>query len=241
MVDPCEECLLCREQLHKRMCKMEEMFGRLPLFLSSSQGSPFSGFQSLASQVDDSKLGTSGAMQRPGQAGLAGAAGREIEMVPASTTDPTATGDGHAMVPGTGKAVHCALVTFRTVYGGGVGNRHWSTMPGGCPTTWDMEVGICHTAPMPGSQTPIRDIEGGICHTAPMPAGQPLIPSHGFISGSGKEMSGAPGTFGSVYSSGVGDSHLSTMPGGHPTTQEMEIGVCHTVEMYRYQNFGQFR
>ncbi|XP_045128224.1 uncharacterized protein LOC123514390 [Portunus trituberculatus] len=47
------------QQLHKRMCKMEETLGRLSLFLSSSQGSPFSGFQSLASQVDDSHPGTS--------------------------------------------------------------------------------------------------------------------------------------------------------------------------------------
>ncbi|MPC55760.1 hypothetical protein E2C01_049705 [Portunus trituberculatus] len=51
------------QQLHK--C-MEKTLAQLSLFLSSSQGSPFSGFQSPASQVDDSQLGMSGAMQRPG-------------------------------------------------------------------------------------------------------------------------------------------------------------------------------
>ncbi|MPC49157.1 hypothetical protein E2C01_042952 [Portunus trituberculatus] len=64
---------------------MEETLGRLSLILSSSQGSPFSGFQSLASQVDNSQPGTSRAMQKPGQAEPTGATSPEVEMVPAST------------------------------------------------------------------------------------------------------------------------------------------------------------
>ncbi|MPC37104.1 hypothetical protein E2C01_030578 [Portunus trituberculatus] len=111
------------QQLHKCMCKME-MLGRLSLFLSSSQGSPFSGFQSPAAQVNDPQPGTSRAMQRPGQAGPAGATGCEVKMVPASTTDPTTTGDCHAKVHGTGKAVHGACGTFCTVYGSAVGDSH---------------------------------------------------------------------------------------------------------------------
>ncbi|MPC73061.1 hypothetical protein E2C01_067379 [Portunus trituberculatus] len=213
---------------------MEEMLGRLSLFLSSSQDSPFSGFQSPASQVDDSQPGTSGPMQKPGQAGPAGATDREVEMVPASATDTNTTGGCHAAVPSAGKAVHGALGTFCTVYGSGVGNSHWSTMPGGRPTTQDMEVSNCQTVPMPSSQTPIWDIDGGVCHTAPMPGSQPLIslpPPRGFIRGSRKEMPSAPGTSGSVYGVGVGNSLQSTMPGGHPTTQEMEVGVCHTAPM----------
>ncbi|MPC61131.1 hypothetical protein E2C01_055195 [Portunus trituberculatus] len=91
-------------------------------------------------------------------------------------------------------------------------------MPGDRPTTKDTEVSNCHTAPMPGSQTPIRHIDGGVCHMAPMPGSQPLIPSRGFIRGSGKEMPGAPGASGSVYGGGVGNSHRSTMPSGRPTT-----------------------
>ncbi|MPC45710.1 hypothetical protein E2C01_039415 [Portunus trituberculatus] len=122
-------------------------------------------------------------------------------------------------------------VLFALFTGGGVGDSHWSTMPGGRPTTRDTEVGNCHTAPMPGSQTPIRDIDGGVCHTAPMPGGQPLIPSRGFIHSSGKEIPGAPGTSGSVYGGGVGSTHQSSMPGSRPTTQEMEVGVCHTAPM----------
>ncbi|MPC56427.1 hypothetical protein E2C01_050388 [Portunus trituberculatus] len=152
-------------------------------------------------------------------------------MVPASAADANITGGCHAVVPGAGKVVYGALDTFCTVYRGGIGDSHWSTMPSGRPTTWDMEVNNCHTAPMPGSQIPIRDIDGGVCHTAPMPGGQPLIPSHGFIRGSDKEMPSAPGTSGSVYGGGVSDSHRSTMPGGCLTTQEMEVGICHTAPM----------
>ncbi|MPC51960.1 hypothetical protein E2C01_045818 [Portunus trituberculatus] len=173
------------------------------------------------------------AVERPGQAGPAGAASPEVEMVPVSTTCPTTTTTGvnHALVPGIGKAVHSALGTFGTAYGGGVGDTHWSTMPGGCPITQDMEVSVCHKAPMLGSQTTIQDIDGGVCHMAPMPDGQPFILSCGFNHGTGKEIPGAPGTFGTVYRVGVGDSHRSTMPSGRPTTQEMEIGICHTTPM----------
>ncbi|MPC64077.1 hypothetical protein E2C01_058187 [Portunus trituberculatus] len=199
------------QQLHKRMCKMEEMLGRLSLFLSSSQGSPFYGFQSPASQVDDSQPGTSGAMQRPGKAGPAGVTSREVEMVlPAAADANIATVGYHATVPGTCKAVHGVLGTFYTVYRGGVGNSHRSTMPGGRPTTRDTEVGNCHTALVPGSQTPIRDNDGGVCHTVPMPGGQPLITSCGFICDSDKEMPGAPSTSGTVY--GVGSATAISLP-----------------------------
>ncbi|MPC57758.1 hypothetical protein E2C01_051745 [Portunus trituberculatus] len=205
------------QELHKCMFKMEEMLGRLSLFLSSSQGFPFSGFLSPASQVDDSQPGTSGALQRPGQVRPAGAASHKIEMVQASAADTTTTTGGcNAVVPGAGD---------------GVGDSHWSIMPSGHPTTQDTEVGNCHTAPMPGSQTLIQDIDGCICHTAPMPGGQPLIASRGFIHSSGKEMPGAPSTSSSVYEGGVGDSNRSTMPGDRPTTQEMEVSVCHTAPM----------
>ncbi|MPC76270.1 hypothetical protein E2C01_070677 [Portunus trituberculatus] len=94
-----------------------------------------------------------------------------------------------------------------------------------------MQVGVCHTAPMTGSQTPIWDIDGGICHMGPMSGGQPLIPSLGFMRGTGKKMSGAPGIFGSVYGGGLGDSHLAVVPGGRPTTLDTEVGVCHTAPM----------
>ncbi|MPC59062.1 hypothetical protein E2C01_053078 [Portunus trituberculatus] len=76
--------------------------------LSCRTGSPFLDFQSLASQVDGSHPGTSGAMLRPGRAGTASAAGPKVEMVPASTMGPTTTVGGfHAPVPAIGKAVHC--------------------------------------------------------------------------------------------------------------------------------------
>ncbi|MPC60875.1 hypothetical protein E2C01_054934 [Portunus trituberculatus] len=44
-------------------------------------------------------------------------------------------------------------------------------------------------------------------------------------------MPGAPGTFGTVYWGGVHDTHQSTMPHGHPTTQETEISICHMAPM----------
>ncbi|MPC46652.1 hypothetical protein E2C01_040376 [Portunus trituberculatus] len=62
--------------------------------------------------------------------------------------------------------------TSGSVYGGGVGDSHWSTMPGSRPITQEMEVGVWYTAPMPGSQTPFQDVEVGVCHTASMPGGQ---------------------------------------------------------------------
>ncbi|MPC63157.1 hypothetical protein E2C01_057251 [Portunus trituberculatus] len=142
-------------------------------------------------------------MQRPGQAGPAGATGPEVEMVLAS-----AAGGFHALVPGIGKAVHSALGTFCTVYGSGIGDSHMAPMPSSSPTTQDTEVGICHTAPMPSCK--------------------PLIPSHGFISSTGKEIPGALGTFGSVHAGGVGDNHPASMPGGCPTTQDKEVAICHT-------------
>ncbi|MPC95376.1 hypothetical protein E2C01_090583 [Portunus trituberculatus] len=102
----------------------------------SSKGPPFSGFQTLASQVDGSQPGMSGAMQRPGQAGPAGAASPEIEMVLTSAAGPTTTTGGFcAPVPGTGKAVHSALSTFCTIYGGGIGDSHPAPTPSSCPTT----------------------------------------------------------------------------------------------------------
>ncbi|MPC78376.1 hypothetical protein E2C01_072861 [Portunus trituberculatus] len=143
------------------MCRVEKL-DQLSLFLSSSQGSTF-GFQTLASQVDGSQPGTSGAMQRLGWARPAGAAGLEVKMVLVSAVGPATTGGFHALVPGTVKAVHSALDTFRTVYSGGVGDSHPAPMPGGCPTNQDMEVGVCHTASMPGGQTPMQNIDGGIC------------------------------------------------------------------------------
>ncbi|MPC58471.1 hypothetical protein E2C01_052476 [Portunus trituberculatus] len=205
------------------------MLDWLSLFASSSQSSPFSGFQSPASQVVNSQLGMSGAMQKPGRAGPAGASDPKVEMVLASAAGPTITTSGsHGSVPGTDKAVHSALGTFRTVYRAGVGKSHLTPMPGGHPTTQDTEVGICHTSPMHGGQTPIHDIDDGIYHMAPMPGSQPLIPSCGFIRSTGKEMPGAPGTFGSRHGSGVGDSHPPLMPSSYPTTQDMEVSVCHT-------------
>ncbi|MPC54718.1 hypothetical protein E2C01_048643 [Portunus trituberculatus] len=44
-------------------------------------------------------------------------------------------------------------------------------------------------------------------------------------------MPGAPGTFGNVYGSGVGYSHLALMPSGRPTTQDTEVNICHTAPM----------
>ncbi|MPC46168.1 hypothetical protein E2C01_039877 [Portunus trituberculatus] len=75
---------------------MEETLDWLSLFLSSSQGSPFFGFQTPTSQVDDSRLGTSR------WAGPAGAAGPKVKMVPASAMGPKTTGGFHALVPGIG-------------------------------------------------------------------------------------------------------------------------------------------
>ncbi|MPC23361.1 hypothetical protein E2C01_016405 [Portunus trituberculatus] len=159
-------------QLQKRMCRIEETLDWLSLFLSSSQSSPFSGFQTPASQVDSSQLGMSDAMHRPGWAGPAGAASLEVEIVLASALGPTTTTGGfHAPGPGSGKAAHSALGTFHTVYGGGVGNSHLAPMHGGCHTTQDMEVSICHTAPIPGGQTPFRDIDGGVLQL-PVPCTQ---------------------------------------------------------------------
>ncbi|MPC66137.1 hypothetical protein E2C01_060283 [Portunus trituberculatus] len=152
-------------------------------------------------------------MQSLGQAGPAAAASPEVEIVPASTVGPTTTTGGfHAPVSGTGKAVHSALGTFHTVYGG--------------------EIDDSHPAPMSSGQTPIWDIDGGVCHMAPMPSGQPLIPSHDFICGTGKKVPGAPGTFGSVY--GVvefGNSLATKMFGGLLPTENISVGVSYKAPM----------
>ncbi|MPC71096.1 hypothetical protein E2C01_065365 [Portunus trituberculatus] len=176
---------------------MEEMLDRLSLILSSSQGSPFCSFNTPASQVDGFQLGLSGVMQRLGWVGPADAVSLEVKVVLVSSLSPT--GGFHAPVPGIGKVVHSALGTFRTVYGGVVGDSHLAPLPGSCPTTQDTEVNLCHTAfafggqthiqdidggicytlAMPGGQTPFQDVEAGICHTAPMPGSQLIIPSRG--------------------------------------------------------------
>ncbi|MPC70233.1 hypothetical protein E2C01_064475 [Portunus trituberculatus] len=60
-------------------------------------------------------------MQRPGQAGPAGVACCEGEMVPASAADSnTATGGCHVAVPASDKEMHDAPGTSGSVYGGGV-------------------------------------------------------------------------------------------------------------------------
>ncbi|MPC54900.1 hypothetical protein E2C01_048829 [Portunus trituberculatus] len=157
-------------------------------------------------EVDDSQLGTSTAVQRLGWAAPAGAAGPEVEMVPAFTVGPTV--GFHGSVSGTGKAVHSALGTFCTVYGGGVGNSYPAPMPGSCPTNQDTEVGICHTVyvPMPGSQTLIRDIYLFIylfIYFTLRKCWVILVP---------------------LVGGGVGDSHPALIPSGRPTTQSSSLG-----------------
>ncbi|MPC42467.1 hypothetical protein E2C01_036089 [Portunus trituberculatus] len=167
-------------------------------------GSPFSGFQTVASQVDGSKLGMSGAMQRLGRARTAVAAW-------ACWHPPQAQQQQQVK--------QCsALGTFCTVYGGGVGNSHLALMPCGRPTTQDTEVGICHTVPKPGGQTPFQDVEAAIDHMASMHGGQLIIPSHGLGTGETIPLSLVV-EFGRSHAakmSGVGVCPLAPMPGGHP-------------------------
>ncbi|MPC89013.1 hypothetical protein E2C01_083941 [Portunus trituberculatus] len=98
------------QQLHKRMCKVEETLDRLSLFLNSSQDSPFSGFQSPIHQVDFRSQGTDGAAC-PG-----------AEMVPATAASTITQAAG---VPGlstdTGK-MPVALTKDLAGSGGGFGD-----------------------------------------------------------------------------------------------------------------------
>ncbi|MPC58361.1 hypothetical protein E2C01_052364 [Portunus trituberculatus] len=179
------------------MCKMEETLGRLSLFLSSSQDSPLLWFP---------VFGFTG-RQFPAGYEQGCAEARASWASWCHRSPQTQTQQVAAMPHFLAQVRQCMVPWVLFALFTGFGDSHWFTMPGSRPTTRDTEVGNCHTAPMSGSQTPIQDIDGGVCHTASMPGSQPLIPSCGFICSSGKEMPSAPGTSGSVYRGGVGDSH----------------------------------
>ncbi|MPC54293.1 hypothetical protein E2C01_048204 [Portunus trituberculatus] len=91
----------------------------------------------LDTNFKGSQLGTSGAMQKPGQAGPASVAGPEVKVVPASAMGPTTTGGFHARFLGQDMEVSIC---------------HTTPKPGSQTPIWDIDGGICHMAPMPGGQ-----------------------------------------------------------------------------------------
>ncbi|MPC61008.1 hypothetical protein E2C01_055070 [Portunus trituberculatus] len=161
----------------------------------------------------------SGAMQRPGQAGPPGATSPEVKMVPVSTVDPTTTGGSHASVPVSGKAVHSALGTFRTVYGGGVSDSH----PVPMPRIWRLASAIqlpCLAARLLSGILMVASAIRLPCLAAS------LLSPPSFIHGTG--------TCETIPLSLVvefGHNHDAKMSGGLLPTQNMSVGVSHKAPM----------
>ncbi|MPC64660.1 hypothetical protein E2C01_058778 [Portunus trituberculatus] len=96
-------------------------------------------------------------------------------------------------------------------------------MPGGCPTTQEMEVGICHTAPMPGGQLIIPPQGLGKGETIPHSLGlelganmsDALLPSQN-VSVGVRHKAPILGNQTHVPCIGVGVWPSAPMPGGHP-------------------------
>lgn len=99
-------------------------------------------------------------------------------------------------------------------------------------------VGICRTVPTPGGQTPIRDTDCGVCHMAPVPGSQPLVPSRGLIRSTGKEVPGAPGTGGNVYSGGVDNCYMTFIPDSQLPIPSIGLGLGETIPLSSVVEFG---